>query len=876
MALFVRSFISSLQRAVPVEVEYLVLLAASTLFWPKQQKVLENLSGQRILRHMTGILVACWVPGETGQAIALDKGEPVDQMHVTLVYLEDAPKEQLPDVVRAVAPVAMSSEPLEGAVTGRGRFYNDEEDVIYAVPSVPGLSELRERLRANLAASGFPDASEHGWTPHITLKYVSPDDPYPFSETEYTDGDRDRFMAFVKKEGGCWLWQGAATEKGYGMFKAGGQARRAHRVAYEMFVGPIPNGAQLLHSTKDGCRGSNCVNPKHLRPGSNEDNVADRYYAESWPDRVVPAYSKSVPIEFDSIEVRYGDEYRVVLPFGEPLEDEDEAFDMSEVNDVPDWQAETAWQFMEWFGYTIEPNPNSSLGHTVTSPSGKRLGGFVAKRIIEASQKTPDTGGGGKGKGKSKGKKGGGSKKAAVDPITAMAEAKGKAEEAIGKIDAIGIEDKSKGVLKAADIQSFVDEAKAKLANITDPKEAAKIITAMKKQIAAYKNELMPKPTAEVARALAVKKIKDALPSPEELAGDKFDPAAIKAITDKYDVGGARSPEKAREVIKEMRAEIAAYKKDAQAKAKAAKAEAAEIKAQAKDHVSLQQAAAAKGWETAEVIKGSAADVKEYQVRVEKLAKNNPDKQYVVIKAGDGSFGLLVKPIVAPKAQRSAVPAKTESGVDSRPEPNIKRQPVTASEWADYYVDKLFVADPEPEQFMAPGQPRDNLGKWTKGAGDSTVAGLEAKVAGGAAHNAFKNDYFGSDKAFMVNEYLRHGTERGAGKANSAKLMKAADKASVELPEAMEVQRSIRFRDGPPADFRKGAVITDKGFTSTTTSKQWAEYHARGKAITLTITLPKGTKVIPNSAEHELVLKPPSRYKITGQRGKSFTAELVM
>lgn len=629
---------------------------------------------------MTGILVACWVPGETGRAIALASGEPVDQMHVTLVYLKDAPKEQIPDVVRAVAPVAMSSAALTGEVSGRGRFYGDEQDVIYAVPSVPGLAELRERLRAQLAASGFPDPSEHGWNPHITLKYVSTDEPTPFSE--YSDSDRERLMSFVKKEGDCWMWQGAKTEKGYGAFKVGGVTQRAHRVAYQMFNGPIEDGMQLLHATKMGCKGTSCINPKHLRPGSNDENVADRYAAEE----------RTVPLEFDAIEVRYGDEYRVALPFGLPAEeDDDEAFDMSEVNDIPDWTAETAWQFMEWFGYTIEPDGNSSLGYAVTSPSGKRLGGFVAKQIIDASMKTPDTGQGGKG-GKKKGKGGSGGKKAAVDPVTALAEAKGKAEEAIGKVDAIGMEDKSGGVLKADDIQKFVDAAKEKLQGVTDPKEAAKIITAMKKEIANYKNELMPKPTAQVAREQAVSKIAKALPSVNELAGDKFDPAAIKSITDKYDIAGARSPEKARELVKQMRTEVADYKKQATAQKAQAKTEAAEIKSQAKDFVSLQTAAQQKGWETAEVIKGSPADMKAYQDKVVELAKSNPDKTYTVVKAGDGTFGLLVKPNNAIGATPSAKPATAANLVGAIPQPKKTTAPVTASEWAEYYTDRMVIA----------------------------------------------------------------------------------------------------------------------------------------------------------------------------------------
>jgi len=45
---------------------------------------------------------------------------------------------------------------------------------------------------------------------------------------------------------GCWLWT-AATIRGYGAINIAGQARYAHRVAYEMWRGPIPDGLDIDH-----------------------------------------------------------------------------------------------------------------------------------------------------------------------------------------------------------------------------------------------------------------------------------------------------------------------------------------------------------------------------------------------------------------------------------------------------------------------------------------------------------------------------------------------------------------------------------------------------------------------------------------------------
>ncbi len=87
-----------------------------------------------------------------------------------------------------------------------------------------------------------------------------------------TDKERDpvvRFWRKVAKSDGCWTWQAAKVGSGYGRVHWGGWVQQAHRVAYELLVGPIPDGLHLDHL----CRNPGCVNPAHLEPVTPGENV---------------------------------------------------------------------------------------------------------------------------------------------------------------------------------------------------------------------------------------------------------------------------------------------------------------------------------------------------------------------------------------------------------------------------------------------------------------------------------------------------------------------------------------------------------------------------------------------------------------------------
>lgn len=82
---------------------------------------------------------------------------------------------------------------------------------------------------------------------------------------------RDAFEAKVERIPfhSCWEWAGTRN-RGYGRLSHGtGAALQAHRVAYELYVGEIPAGLHIDHL----CRNRSCVNPAHLEPVTNTENV---------------------------------------------------------------------------------------------------------------------------------------------------------------------------------------------------------------------------------------------------------------------------------------------------------------------------------------------------------------------------------------------------------------------------------------------------------------------------------------------------------------------------------------------------------------------------------------------------------------------------
>jgi hypothetical protein len=98
--------------------------------------------------------------------------------------------------------------------------------------------------------------------------------------------DEKRFWGKVTKAGEdeCWEWTGHKSAGGYGRFYLGGKKPKpktvaAHRFAYAVIFGPIPDGLIACHR----CDNPSCVNPSHLFIGTHQDNSDDKLQKKRHP-----------------------------------------------------------------------------------------------------------------------------------------------------------------------------------------------------------------------------------------------------------------------------------------------------------------------------------------------------------------------------------------------------------------------------------------------------------------------------------------------------------------------------------------------------------------------------------------------------------------
>lgn len=128
----------------------------------------------------TGAMVALYPAAKVAKALAVEGGEPVKDIHLTLAFLGKAA--ELPDhavLADIVRGWAATTPVLTGVVSGVGKFTAGPDPVTYASPDLPALPAARETLVAALAAGGYEPSTRNGFSPHMTLIYDDVDVSVP-------------------------------------------------------------------------------------------------------------------------------------------------------------------------------------------------------------------------------------------------------------------------------------------------------------------------------------------------------------------------------------------------------------------------------------------------------------------------------------------------------------------------------------------------------------------------------------------------------------------------------------------------------------------------------------------------------------------------
>lgn len=109
-----------------------------------------------------------------------------------------------------------------------------------------------------------------GWCTKHYQRWQRHGDPTHVDLVQLPGSPEDRFWPRVdKQDDGCWLWTATLDSDGYGSLWVQGTMVSTHRFAYELLVGPIPDGLTLDHL----CRVRRCVNPDHLEPVTHRENT---------------------------------------------------------------------------------------------------------------------------------------------------------------------------------------------------------------------------------------------------------------------------------------------------------------------------------------------------------------------------------------------------------------------------------------------------------------------------------------------------------------------------------------------------------------------------------------------------------------------------
>jgi 2'-5' RNA ligase len=141
----------------------------------------------------TSAMIALFLPQSVGREFSQDDPQalPLNELHLTIAYLgkaENLSHQQKKNAHYLTRMIAGIYPAMKGAINGCGRFCNgdDDGDPFFIVPDLPLLPDLRHDIINSLKVEDINHTSDHGYTPHITLTYLSHAKCNPFDALEKT------------------------------------------------------------------------------------------------------------------------------------------------------------------------------------------------------------------------------------------------------------------------------------------------------------------------------------------------------------------------------------------------------------------------------------------------------------------------------------------------------------------------------------------------------------------------------------------------------------------------------------------------------------------------------------------------------------------
>lgn len=184
-----------------------------------------------------GCMLALYPPPRIAKALAVEEGLPPAEIHLTVAYAGKAADVE-PSALKAVARKLARRDPITASISGHARFTGGETDVIVALADGPGLEDLRRDAMDLLAAQGVSVPREHGYCPHLTIRYADPGDPDPVGRLKSTP---------VKFAGISVVHGKQRTD-----YPFGGELATASREAY--MAGWALSGGPMTEQVEDGCQ----------------------------------------------------------------------------------------------------------------------------------------------------------------------------------------------------------------------------------------------------------------------------------------------------------------------------------------------------------------------------------------------------------------------------------------------------------------------------------------------------------------------------------------------------------------------------------------------------------------------------------------------